>query len=72
MRKYLLPYITHWKNLTPLFVSVYGLLGKEARVLMKQIIRFLVTKWEFPPSQAQNCVHSNIIVSIARSIHRCL
>ena len=67
--KYLLPCVAQRKHFTPFVVSVDCLLGREARMLLKQTAQHLATKWEGPPSQAHNYKHTRMSVAIARATH---
>ena len=68
-KKYLLPCVAQRKHFTPFVVSVYCLLRREARMLLKQTTQHLATKWEGPPSLAHNCVHTHMCLAIARAAH---
>ena len=41
-------------------------------MLLKKTDWRLTTKWEYPPSQTHNYVHTHTIMAIARANHRCL
>mmetsp|Transcript_13619 Transcript_13619/g.19848 ORF Transcript_13619/g.19848 Transcript_13619/m.19848 type:complete len:155 (-) Transcript_13619:31-495(-) len=60
------------KNFSPFVATVDGVLGREAKMVLKQIARALATKWSCPHSQAQNYVNTMISVAIVRATHRCL
>ena len=57
------------EKFTLFVVSTKGLLVCEAKILLKQLNKRLTEKWEWPPSQAHNYVHTNTGVAIARDSH---
>ena len=56
----------------PFAISVDGILGREVRMLLKQITRCLATKGWLPPSQLHNYVHTHMGVAIDKATHRCI
>ena len=50
--KYLLPCLFQQKNFTPFLVSLKRILGRESKILFKQIYLRLATNWECLLSQA--------------------
>ena len=75
MLRLLLPLVRHGLLVslqTVHYLTVYGILGWEVRMLLKQISRHLVTKWECPPSQVHKYVHTHMSVVISREAHRFL
>eukprot|EP00957_Ditylum_brightwellii_P005984 453081-Ditylum_brightwellii.AAC.1 len=60
------------KNFSPFVVMVDGVIGREAKMVLKQIAQALAKKWSCPHLQAQNYVNMMIRVAIVRATHRCL
>jgi hypothetical protein len=50
-KKYLEACLEHHRHFTPFVVSTDGLLGKEAKILLKKRSALLAEKWENPYSQ---------------------
>eukprot|EP00957_Ditylum_brightwellii_P042828 3242170-Ditylum_brightwellii.AAC.1 len=51
---------------------VDGVLGREAKMVLKQIAQALAKIWSCLHSQAQNYVNTMISVAIVRATHCCL
>ena len=52
---------------SPFVLSVDGMLGMEALVLMSQLSQFMAEKMEEPLLQVQGWVNGQIVIDIARS-----
>ena len=58
------------KNFSPFVLSVYGLLGREALVVISQLIRVMSEKREEPLSQVQGWLNVRISIAVERSYSR--
>ena len=55
------------KHFSPFFLSVDGMLGREALVILSQLSRFMEKKREEPLSQVWRWVNGRIVIAVARS-----
>jgi hypothetical protein len=53
-------------------VSTDGLIGKEAKALLKKLSSFLAEKWEKPYSVVCGYVNAQMSIAIVRATHLCL
>ena len=53
-------------------MTVDGVLGREAQMVLKQFARALTKKWDCPQSQAQSYVNTMTSIAIVQATHRCL
>ena len=60
------------RHFTPFVFSVDGLLGKEARTLLKKLSTMLSDKWNKPYSQVCGYVNARMSIAIVRATHLCL
>ena len=70
--KYLKLCLDQRRSFLPFVVSTDGLLGKEARSLLKQISILLVGKWDKPYSVVAGIVHSRMSIAIVQASHHCI
>ena len=70
-RKYLRPCQQQRRAFTPFVVSVDGLIGIEAKNVMKALSRRLALKWQKPYSLVMNIVKTRISIACVRASHRC-
>jgi hypothetical protein len=52
--------------------TLHGLLGKEAKTLLKRLSALLSEKWEKPYSEVCGYVNAQISIAIVRATHLCL
>jgi hypothetical protein len=71
-RKYLEPCVQQRRHFSPFVVSTDGMLGKEAKVLMRTLAARLAEKWEKPYSEVCGYVNARMSIAIVRATHRCL
>ena len=71
-RKYLRPCQQQRRAFTPFVVSVDGLIGMEAKNVMKALSRRLALKWQKPYSQVMSIVKTRISIACVQTSHRCL
>jgi hypothetical protein len=71
-RKYLASCIAQRRHFTPFVVSADGLLGKEAKCLLKKLSKALADKWEKPYAVVRGYVNARISIAIVRATHICL
>ena len=71
-RKYLRPCQQQRRAFTSFVVSVDGLIGTEAKNVMKQLSRRLALKWQKQYSQVMNIIKTRISIACVRASHRCL
>ena len=55
---------------SPFVLSVGGIIGREALVVLSQLIRFMVEKQEEPLSQVRDWVNGRMAIAVARSYSR--
>ena len=53
-------------------VSTDGLIGKEAKTLLKKLSSLLADKWEKPYSVVCGYVNAQLSIAIVRATHHCL
>ena len=70
--KYAEPCFRQRRTFTPFVVSTDGLLGREAKNLLKRISLLLVEKWQKPYSVVAGIVRSRISIAIIRATNRCI
>ena len=70
--KYLEPCFQQNRSFTPFVVSSDGLLGREARSLLKQLSLRLADKWQKPYSVVAGIVRSRMSIAIIRASHQCI
>jgi hypothetical protein len=66
------PCLEQHRHFTPFVVSMDGLLGKEAKTLLKHLSALLSKKWEKPYSEVCGYVNAQISIAIVRATHLCL
>eukprot|EP00957_Ditylum_brightwellii_P163881 12476371-Ditylum_brightwellii.AAC.1 len=71
-RKYLQACIDQRRHFSPFVVSVDGMLGKEAAIVLKRISQKLAQKWDCPMSYASNYVKTTMSIGLVRATHCCL
>ena len=71
-RKYLKACQQQRRAFSPFVTSVDGLLGLEARNVLKQLARRLAVKWQKPYSQVCGIVRSRISIACVRASHQCI
>ena len=70
--KYLAACLEQHRTFVPFVVSTDGLLGFEAKCLVKQIAKRLEKKWSQPYSVVRGFLNSRISLAIVRASHQCL
>jgi hypothetical protein len=53
-------------------VSADGLLGKEAKILLRKLSSMLAEKWEKPHSEVCGYVNARMSIAIVRATHLCI
>ena len=71
-RKYLASCLAQRRHFTPFVVSTDGLLGKEAKCLLKKLSILLSDKWEKPYAVVRGYVNARMSIAIVRATHICL
>jgi hypothetical protein len=71
-RKYLKSCLEQCRHFTPFVVSTDGLIGKEAKTLLKKLCSLLAEKWEKPYSVVCGYVNAQMSIAIVRATHLCL
>jgi hypothetical protein len=71
-KKYLQPCLDQRRSFVPFVVSTDGLLGYEAKFLLKQISLRLTAKWEQPYSVVRGFVNARINLAILRATNLCI
>ena len=71
-KKYLEPCLEQRRHFSPFVVSTDGLLGKEAKTLLKKLSAVLAAKWDKPYSQICGYVNARMSIAILRATHMCL
>ena len=72
-KKYLGACLEQPRHFFPFVVSINGLLGKEAKILLKKLPLRLAKKWEKPCSEVCGFVNAPMsIAAIVRATHLCL
>jgi len=70
--KYLKPCHEQRRSFTPFVVSVDGLMGREAKALLKRLAHHLTDKWKKPYSVVAGIVNAHVNVAIVRATSRCI
>eukprot|EP00957_Ditylum_brightwellii_P094524 7198143-Ditylum_brightwellii.AAC.1 len=70
--KYLLLCKEQRENFTPFVATINGILGKEAKMMCKQLAKQLALKWACHVSITQQYVNQTVQVAILRSVHHCI
>jgi hypothetical protein len=70
--KYLENCLQQRRAFTPFVISVDGLLGYEAKNLLKRLAFHLAEKWQKPYSVTCGLVKSQINLACVRATHQCL
>ena len=70
--KYLEPCFNLRWSFTPFVVSSDGLLGREAKNLLKQLSLRVADKWQKPYSVVAGIVRSRMSIAIIRASHQCI
>jgi hypothetical protein len=70
--KYLEACLEQRWHFSPLVASMDGLLGKEARTLLKKMSALLAEKWEKPYSEICGYVNAWMSIAMVRATHLCL
>jgi hypothetical protein len=71
-KKYLEACLEQRRHFTPFVVSTDGLLGKEAKTLLKKILALLAKKWEKLYSEVCGDVSAWMSIAVVRATHLCL
>jgi hypothetical protein len=71
-KKYLGACLEQRRHFSPFVVSTDGLLGKEAKMLLKKLSARLAEKWEKPYSEVCGYVNARMSIAIVRATHLCL
>jgi hypothetical protein len=71
-KKYLAACLAQRRHFTPFVVSTDGLLGKEAKTLLKKLSSMLAEKWGKPYSVVCGYVNARMSIAIVRATNRCL
>jgi hypothetical protein len=71
-KKYLQPCLDQRRSFVPFVVSTDGLLGLQAKNLLKQIAKRLAAKWEQPYSVVRGFVNARINLAILRATNLCI
>jgi hypothetical protein len=71
-RKYFKSGLEQRRHFTPFVVSTDGLIGKEAKTLLKKLSSLLADKWEKPYSVVCGYVNAQLSIAIVRATHHCL
>ena len=71
-KKYLRPCLEQRRSFVPFVVSTDGLLGREAKNLLKQIALRISVKWEQPYSVVRGFVNARINIAILRATNLCI
>jgi hypothetical protein len=70
--KYLEPCLKQRRHFTPFVVSTDGLLGEEAKSVLKKLSIALSVKWNKSYSEVRGYVNARMSIAIVRATHRCL
>ena len=60
------------RHFSPFVVSADGLLGKEAKILLRKLSAMLAEKWEKPYSEVCGYVNARMSIAIVRATHLCI
>jgi hypothetical protein len=71
-KNYLRPCLDQRLSFVPFVVSTDGLIGREAKNLLKQIALRLTAKWEQPYSVVRGFVNARINLAILRATNLCI
>ncbi len=71
-KKYLAACRQQRRDFTPFVVSTDGLLGKEAKTLLRKLSALIAAKWDKPYSQVCGYVNARMSIAIVRATHLCL
>jgi hypothetical protein len=71
-RKYLEACLGQRRHFSLFVVSTDGLLGKEAKTLLKKLSALLAEKWEKPYSEVCGYVSARMSIAVCRATHLCL
>jgi hypothetical protein len=71
-RKHLAKCLEQRTHFTPFVVSTDGLIGKEAKTMLKKLSSLLAEKWEKPYSVVCGYVNAQVSIAIVRATHLCL
>jgi hypothetical protein len=71
-KKYLRACLDQHRSFVPFVVSTDGLIGREAKSLLKQIVLRLTAKWEQPYSVVRGFVNARINLAILRATNLCI
>jgi hypothetical protein len=71
-KKYLQACLAQRRHFTPFVVSTDGLIGKEAKTLLKKLSSKLAVKWGEPYSKVCGYVNARMSIAIVRATHLCL
>jgi len=71
-KKYLEPCLKQRRHFTPFVVSTDGLLGKEAKTLLKVLSTLLAEKWGKSYSEVCGYVNARMSIAIVRATHLCI
>ena len=71
-RKYLEACLKQLRHFTPFVVSTDGLIGKEAKIVMRRITEKLADNWRKPYSEDSGYANARMIIAIVQATHRCI
>jgi hypothetical protein len=71
-KKYLGACLEQRRHFSPFVVSTDGLLGKEAKILLRKLSAMLAAKWEKLYSEVCGYVNARMSIAIVRAIHLCI
>jgi hypothetical protein len=60
------------RHFSPFLASADGLLGKEAKILLRKLSAMLAEKWEKPYSEVYGYVNALMSIAIVRATHLCI
>ena len=71
-KKYLGPCLEQRRHFTPFVVSTDGLIGKEAKTLLRKLSSMIAEKSGKPYSQVCGYVNARVSIAIVRATHLCI
>jgi hypothetical protein len=71
-RQYLQPCLDQQRQFFPFVVSTDGVLGAEAKAILKQLATKLAHKWSRPYSSVRNYLNTRVSLACVRATHLCV
>ena len=71
-KKYLQACLAQRRHFAPFVVSTDGMIGKEAKTLLRKLSHLLADKWEKPYHEVCGYVTALMSIAIVRATHRCI